>query len=368
MITTKRTAKHSVYQGKSKEHSVQKPNFYWQINVLCVLACVYTIYFAQALLLPIFMSLILYFLLAPFVRICHRWYIPKLASATFIMASFLSIIGFGISSLVGPANEWLKRAPNDISLLEGKLTAIKQPFEQITTAAKKVEEVTAVGTGTDQSIEVTQYPGLGDMVFDVTSEAFMTIASTLVLLFFFLVYGEVFLRKLDQIFSQDRRGKFDGSIVRSIKAGISIYLLTYTTINICLGAIASFVFWILDMPNPVLWGALAGCLNYIPYIGPMVGVVIISMVSLLSFESNVQAMLPPTIYFIINAIEGQIITPILLGQRLSLNPLVVLLSIILWGWTWGAAGAILSAPLLAVFKIICENVPSLRNFRKLIEI
>ena len=121
-----------------------------------------------------------------------------------------------------------------------------------------------------------------------------------------------------------------------------------------------FALWLLGMPNPVLWGLMVAGLNFVPYLGPVVGVIVVALAALTTFESTAYAMLPPAVYFVINAIEGNLVTPAIMGRRLRMNPVAIFISLSLWGWIWGIPGALLATPLLLAFKTVCDHVVTLQ--------
>jgi predicted PurR-regulated permease PerM len=130
-------------------------------------------------------------------------------------------------------------------------------------------------------------------------------------------------------------------------------------INACLGLAVGAAMYLIGVPNPVLWGVVAGTANYIPYLGAVVGAVVVGVVAFLSLDSASHALLAPISYMTLSAIEGQLITPTILGLRFSLNPVVIYVWLIFWGWMWGVVGAVLAVPLLTIFKIFCDRIPSL---------
>lgn len=189
---------------------------------------------------------------------------------------------------------------------------------------------------------------------------------TIAFLFFLLIYTDNILSNLQKIITS-RQTKITNIFLLSIEEEISTYLVTFTIICFCLGITIALILWLLGVPNAMLWGVMATCLNFIPYIGPAIGIGVIFFVSLLTFDTYFQILLPPLLYFLTSNLEGQIITPILLGHRLNLNPLIVFFSIIFWAWLWGINGALLSIPFLAIARIMMAHVPSTSKYSLLLE-
>ncbi len=179
------------------------------------------------------------------------------------------------------------------------------------------------------------------------------------LLYFLLSHDDRFLRKLAGVLpalSQRRKAVL---IVRATERDLSHYVLVRTATNLGLGAAVGVATWLLDMPNPVLWGVMAAILNYVPYLGGLVGYVIVGFVALTTFDTTGRALLVPGAYLVLNVIEGNFVTPAILGRELTLNPVMIFVWLIFWGWVWGIPGALFAIPLLAMTKIVADNIETL---------
>jgi predicted PurR-regulated permease PerM len=151
------------------------------------------------------------------------------------------------------------------------------------------------------------------------------------------------------------------SIAEEVESTITTYLSTVTVINVCLGISVGFSLYLLGVPNPILWGALAAFLNFIPYLGPATGILILLALGLVSFDTAGQAILPPLFYISLHSIEANFITPMVLGRRLILNPVVIFISIMFWTWMWGVPGALLAVPMLMMLKALCDHIQPLKS-------
>jgi predicted PurR-regulated permease PerM len=176
-----------------------------------------------------------------------------------------------------------------------------------------------------------------------------------ILLFMLLASGDLLLRKLVAAVPRFTDKRRCVEVVRCIERDISVYLLTITVINCGLGLGVGLALWAVGMPNPALWGALAAALNFIPYLGAICGVAIVGLVALISLDPTVHALLAPASYLALTALEGYILTPHILGRRLSLDPVLILVSLLFWGWLWGVTGALIAVPLMAAAKIACDH-------------
>lgn len=327
-----------------------------------VLLALYTLYFARPFLLPVAVATILNFLLSPVVRGMARLHVPRSIAAALVILALLGIVAVGIQRLSGPASQWIDRAPEGVERIERRVRGLRRPVEQVQQAAEKVEEEVERlrGNGDPASRAVRVKGGTWTGALLSRTQAFLGSAVVvLILLFFLLASGDFFLRKLVRVLPrlEDKRRAVE--IARQTELHISTYLSTVTLINVGLGVCVGLAMWAVGMPNPALWGVVAGLLNYVPYLGPIVTLSVITIVSLLTFEDLGRAVIAPLVYFAINFTEGSFVTPTVVGRRLTLNPVVVFLGLIFWGWLWGIPGALLAVPLLATFKILCDHLEPL---------
>ncbi|MDI9818393.1 MULTISPECIES: AI-2E family transporter [unclassified Legionella] len=337
----------------------------WEIKALLFLAISYTIYIAKPVLFPLLFSFFLYLLLTPFMGLLQLIKIPKILASAIIAFLLLGIISAGITFLMEPASRWLDKAPENLQIIEKKFSIVKKPLERISEAFEKAQDITSVNK--EKSVEITaENPSLGHSLFDLTTNIIFLIFITIVLLFFLLIYLPTLFKNLQKTLSEKTKD-LASNFLLGLEKEVSNYLAIFTLICIFVGFFVGFSLWLLGIPNAILWGVMATLLNFIPYLGPATGIAIIFLVSLLTFDSYLQILLPPAVYLLINILEGQIITPILIGDRLNLNPLLVFFSIFFWAWLWGVSGVLISIPLLATIKIMIENIPALSKYSLLLE-
>ena len=207
-------------------------------------------------------------------------------------------------------------------------------------------------------MEVTR-PGLSGLLSTGSGHVASTITAVIGLLYFFLVAGDTFLRKLVLVTPSLKDKKRAVEIVRNIETDISFYLVMITTINIAIGFIVMVTTGALGIPDPILWGTLAAVLSFAPYVGEFAIVILLSLAGILTFDNLVQALVAPAIYFVLMTICWQGVVPFVVGRRMTLSPVAVFIMIIVLGWMWGVIGALVAVPVLASLKIICERVASL---------
>ncbi|MBV8577363.1 MAG: AI-2E family transporter, partial [Acetobacteraceae bacterium] len=191
--------------------------------------------------------------------------------------------------------------------------------------------------------------------------------TTLIVLFYLLVSGETFLRRLVEILPRFGVKRMAVEMAQSVEEHVSAYLLTVTAINAVVGTLTGLVMWGCGVDDPLLWGVIAFLMNYIPILGPITALVIFAGASVLSLGVSWRAALPVGLYFCIHVIEGEITTPMILAKRFTINPVAVILALVFWYWMWGVAGAVLAVPMLAIAKIICDEVTPLRAFGHFLE-
>jgi predicted PurR-regulated permease PerM len=319
----------------------------------------YFLYFVSPILIPIIMALLLSMLLAPLVRLLELVHVPRTLGSLIVVAAAVGVLIGIAASLRDPAQSWLTDSQR-FSRLEEKLRPIAAPLEKLRHVAEQLERATAPRDGPPiQKVEVTQ-PGLSGLLSTGSGHVASTIAAVIGLLYFFLVSGDTFLRKLVLVTPSLKDKKRAVEIVRNIETDISFYIVMVTSINIAIGFIVMATTTVLGIPDPFLWGTLAAILSFAPYVGEFAIVILLSLAGVLTFESLAQALLAPAIYFVVMTICWQGVVPFVVGRRMTLSPVAVFVMIIVLGWMWGVIGALVAVPVLASLKIICDRIESLR--------
>jgi predicted PurR-regulated permease PerM len=316
----------------------------------------FALYFIGEVVLPILFAIILYLVLQPAMRGAARLHIPKAVAALFIMCVFFGGVGALGSSLSGPAADWIAKAPESLRRIEDRLSVFKQPIALLLSVSKQVDKITE-GPVTAESKPVTVAgPGVTSFLFSSTRAMLVGLSTTVVLLFFLLVSGDLFLRRLVEILPTFHNKKQAVEISREIESNIASYLATISLMNLGVGIFTGVAVYFCGLSDPILWGTVAFLLNFVPILGPLCGIAVFLLAGLLTFDATGQAVLPAAIYLIIHLVEGEAVTPMLLARRFILNPVLVIVAIIFWYWLWGIAGALLAVPMLATVKIICDRI------------
>lgn len=327
------------------------------LATLVLLACVVALDSAQPMLMPVVAALLLSFVLAPVVASLERAGVPRgLASAALVFMVVFTIASVAYL-LIDPAQGFLRDLPDRLTALEGRLRTLQGSVETVSEAAESVSEIT---NGNDGPQEVTVREG--SPLMSLLGSAGALMASTLfavALTFFFLLDGRNFLLRLVKTLPSLKARKRALRVAASIRGHASQYLLSITVINAALAAILTGWFWLLGLPTPLLWGVMAGVLNYIPYVGSMTGIATVAIVSFTMSDPSTHPVLAPAGYLVLTSLEGTLLTPAVLGRSMRLNPAAVLLAVLFWGWLWGVPGALLAVPLLATMKVVADAYPGL---------
>ncbi len=326
---------------------------------LFVLASFYTLYFARAFFLPIVLAVLLDFLLSPLIRGLKRARIPEPLGAALVILVLLGAVGASAYGLAGPAKEWVAKLPISMRDAQDRLRQLRKPVEQVSKTAEQVERATKISDQPKTQEVVVKGPTLTERLFGTTQTIVASALEVIILLYFLLAAGDLFLQKLIKVLPQLRDKKKAVAIARETEASISTYLVTVTLVNVGLGMAVAGVMFLLKMPSPLLWGALAALAEFVPYLGATALFTVLGLAGLVTFDQLGHALLVPVAYLGVNLLQSQFISPMILGRRLTLNPVAILIGLVFWWWIWGVPGAFIAVPLIATFKIFCDHIEAL---------
>jgi predicted PurR-regulated permease PerM len=332
----------------------------FELSILCVLAVLYTLYLAREVVVPVVFAVLLKFFFSPTMRALRKAHIPDPVGAALVILVLLSIFGVGGYAVSGQAQEWIEKAPKAMAVASARFKKLRQPVERVTRTAEQMESATGVsGEQTPTREVVLRGPTLLSRVFGTTTSLVAGLLEVIVLLFFLLAGGELFLQKLVKVLPNLPDKKRAVTIARETEASISTYLSTILLINVCEGTVVAIIMALLGMPNPVLWGVLAALLEFIPYLGATVMVVVLAVAGITTFPGVGHALLVPACFIVVTVIQANFISPPLLGRRLTLNPVAIFVGLAVWFFIWGIPGAFMAVPLLAATKIFCDHIEAL---------
>jgi predicted PurR-regulated permease PerM len=327
------------------------------IGIFLILA-VGLLYFAKDFFLPVSLAFLLALVLSPVVRGLRRRGIPEPVSAILLVVFVLAGLGASVYGLSGPLAKWVDNAPSIAAQMQQRFASVRGPVQKIIEASGHVEQM---GKKPDQTVQkvVVEEPGILTRAATGLPSVATHVGVTLILLLFLLASGDMFYEKLVKslpTFGDKIRGV---KIARDVEREVSRYLLTVTMINIGLGVAIFVAMYATGLPNPGLWGMMAAVFNFIPYIGAFTGLALVSIVSLVSFDTLYAAMWPPLAFAGITLIEGQFLSPLLVGRRLELNVVAVFVAVAFWSWIWGLIGAFMAVPMLVTVKVFADHVDGL---------
>lgn len=331
------------------------------LTVMFLMMAVYALYFGRDFFMPVILAFLLALTLTPIVRFLRKRGIPEAVSATLLVLFSLGFVTTAGYLLSGPAIDLVNNAPSIGQQVSERLNHLRRPFEKFMTLSEQIGALT----------EPRQEPGVSRVVIaqsGIVSQAAGSVLSgatsvtiVFVLSLFLLASGTMFYEKIVQSFTRMSEKKRALRVVYDVEREISRYLFTVTLINAALGAAIALGLWALGMPNPMLWGAAAALLNFLPYIGALMNMAMVGVIALISFDSLAYAMLAPAFVLLCNIVEGQFVTPMVVGRRLEINSVAIFIAIAFWSWMWGFVGALMAVPLLVIVKVFCDHFDGLAN-------
>jgi predicted PurR-regulated permease PerM len=328
------------------------------LAVLALVSGAAALSLGQSLFLPIVIAILLTLLLTPAVDFTDRIGLPRwLGSAVVVAGLFAGLLG-AATQLTAPAERWLNPKSPEWRKLEERIRSIKRPLEQIQEAQGRVAGITE-GPGQPKVREVLVERPSMMTTLGGAKPILVGSVSTVVLLYFLLASGDMFLRKLIRVLPRMTDKKTAVGIARTIQTEIGRYFFTIAMINLGLGLATATLMMLLGMPSAVFWGALVALLNFIPYAGPAVSLTLLTAGAFVSLDTWTQIMMVPLCFFVLVLIEGQLVQPVLVGRRLRLNVVVTFLAVLLWGWLWGLGGVAVAVPILVVLKICADHIDSM---------
>jgi predicted PurR-regulated permease PerM len=315
------------------------------------------LFFAQAAFIPIALALLFALMLSSPVEALNRVGVPRSLSAVLIIVLFLSLLGGTAYLLRTPAQQWLAGAPHVASVVQQKLEPATRILQRIDSVTNRAGHITDAPTNNSTTSKATLAvaPAESGSVLAATRTAVISALTVVILTLFLLAAGSAVLARTSASFASDTHAAHLLQIIRAVRREVGRYYATIALINFGLGLSTFCAMWALGMPNPVLWGVMAGVLNFIPYIGSATTLLILTVVAFVSFDGLGRVLAVSGSYLALATIEGQVIQPLLVGHRLELNPIIVFLALWFGGWFWGIPGIILAIPSLVTLKVAAEN-------------
>lgn len=370
----------------------QRPALMVTIYWLLTLALLYTLYFAKSLLMPIVVAMLFSLLLSPLVTLFKRFYIPRTVSAILLLIMIGGPFTILAIEMAEPSQKWLSQLPQLSAQLTEELDNISQAMSPDATSVKaellpaKEKSFSFFGFfSSDEEPEVTQEINTAGnsalsarfmrggieiivSVLGATPAVIAQFMTFVILVLFLLIFGPRLYDSYLDIFlsGADKRRQVE-LVVGKVQKELSRYIITVTIINIGLGTVTASVFWLMGVNDALLWGSLIALLNFAPYVGPIIAIIILSLAGISQYGMDLVSLVPAAVFLGINLLEAQFITPAVLGRNMRLNPLILILWLLIWGWLWGPAGVLLAVPLLVCMKLAAGQLNMLRHWVRLVE-
>jgi predicted PurR-regulated permease PerM len=338
------------------------------VVVIAVLLVAAVLYAAQDVVLPVLLAAFFALVGNPIIRLFRKLHLPRFLGALIVLVGGITAAGALGMQLWEPASDWFRDAPRELRQLAPKLRELAKPVQDANLAAENFARVAGGDAGKrPQIVRTTQDDPYRLLV--TTPKLLASILAVVLLTFFFMVYGENLQRQAIALMPSRQQKKFTVEILHSIEREVSRYVLTISLINTCVGLIFAGVLYLLKFPlsEALLWGTLAALLNFAPYVGPLIGVVAMLLVGFITFDDPLPSLAPAGAYLLLHTLEGQIITPIILGRRMALSPLILILALMVFGSAWGIIGLLLAVPLLVCVKLVLARVDGMEGWARLLE-
>ena len=314
--------------------------------------------------LPVTAALVIAIALVPMLEWFERHGVPSKLAAALCVLLFLTLAFFAIGSIVLPAIDWITLIPERIGQVRATLEPLLDLYKAFDRFVEGILSQIAAAPDSSRVVTIETPNSLSGLLATSAPHVLIQLFFALLVIFFFLA-GWTSMRKRTIV----SRGSFEGAlttarVIQQVVASTSTYIGTITVINISLGALTSLVLWQLGMTSPVMWGGIVAVLNYIPYLGPIAASLLLFLGGLMVFPDAWSAMLPPLVFIGLHMIEANLVTPMVVGERLEINPLAILISLSFWAWVWGTTGALLAVPLLIIIKQVfsAAGTPDIAGF------
>lgn len=336
--------------------------------VLATLAVGYTLWAMQTLLLPILLAMFFALIGNPILRVLQKLHVPRFLGALAVLSAGIASAVLMGSLLAAPAGDLMRELPREMRQVAPKLRDVIKPVQDARKGAESIARV-AGGGGDAAPVRVVRAEDDPYRALVATPRMVASVLAVVLLTLFFMVYGDDLQRKALALLPGRQQKRFTRDLLQSIEREVSRYVLTITLINAGLGlAFAGMLAALgLGLPEALMWGTLAAMLNYMPYVGPLIGVAATLMMGFVHFDTPLEALLPAGGYLLLHTLEGQLLTPIVLGRRMAISPLVLILGLMSFGWLWGVVGLLLAVPLLACVKLVLERLHGMEAWARLME-
>jgi predicted PurR-regulated permease PerM len=313
------------------------------------------LYSAHVAFVPVALALLLALVLSGPVEALHAWRVPRSLSAAVLMIAILGIFAALVNFISVPAQQWFATAPHTLRVIERKIRPVEQIINRLDELRNSAGNIgNATHAAPQPTVAVPEESG-SVRLLDATRGAVLSSVTVIILTLFLLAGGPPMLARMTSAFASDLNSAHIIDIIEKVRREVGRFYVTTGLINVGLGFATAFAMMWCGMPNPFLWGTMAGILNFIPYVGSTTTLIVLTVVAIVSFDGLGRVIAVAASYLALATIEGQFVQPLLVGRRLRLNPMLVFLALWFGGLFWGVAGIILATPALVALKVVAEN-------------
>lgn len=329
---------------------------------LLIIAVLGAVYLARDFLLPAVFAFFIAVTLRPLVRALSRRGVPAWATTTAIVLVAALCAMLAVFAFAGALMQWIEDCPRLQREFLSKIASLRSSFASLISIGESLQEAAApAARGDVQEVVVKEpvLPTLFTIIAGYPLNVVFVASGAIVIAVFLMASGDMFYEKLIRILPSFADKKAALRIVLDVEREVSAYLISITLINAGLAAAVGLSFWAIGLPTPHLWALFAFILNFIPYLGPITGLALSGVISVVVFDNPGQALLAPLVYGLLIGLETQIITPAVLSRRMQINAVMILLALAFWAWAWGIAGIVVAVPILVTFRVLCSHIEAL---------
>jgi predicted PurR-regulated permease PerM len=313
------------------------------------------LYWAHVAFVPIALALLLALVLSGPVEALHGWRVPRSVSAAVLMIAILGIFAALVNFVSVPAQQWFAAAPHTLRVIERKIRPVEQVINRLDDLRNSAGSIGSAAHAAPQPTVAAPEESGSARLLDATRGAVLSSVTVIILTLFLLAGGPPMLARMTSAFASDLNSAHIIDVIEKVRREVGRFYVTTALINAGLGFATAFAMMWCGMPNPFLWGTMAGVLNFIPYVGSTTTLIVLTVVAIVSFDGLGRVIAVAAGYLVLATIEGQFVQPLLVGRRLRLNPMLVFLALWLGGLFWGVAGIVLATPALVALKVVAEN-------------
>lgn len=353
-----RSPKHDISEGQLEQILLTSANLALIFLGFCAL--VVALQAAHSFLVPVSLAVIVGLVFGPIADWLEQRGVPVMLSGLVVVAMLVGVILVSVGLFAVPLADWVKRAPIIWEKIRVQLLNWKEPLAALTSMQDQIATALGGGSAVEVSVkDANQFLSVAMLAPSILGDILIFLVS-----FYFYISTRENIRASILGLCVTRRMRWrTAHVFRDVEGKVSRFLLSVTFLNVCVGVAMTLAAWALGMPSPLLWGALAGVLNYIPYVGQAVMIAVLLAVGFGTQSDLVHILLPVGSYLVINLLEGQFIFPQFVGRTMTMNPFLIFLSIIFWIWVWGPVGSLVAVPALIILQSVFANILPLKEVK-----